>query len=122
MSSEPISFVARYGIASALVTLSFLAQRDIALLMDVEQPYLFSFVAVVAIGWYSGRGPAFLAMFVVALAQVFLDSLHNQRMDLGLPSTQSRLQAAWFILEAGLMIWLVEKWRPSSPPSATRVA
>lgn len=99
----------RYGIALLAVMSAALLKLGLDPLLEVEQPFLFLFAAVMVSAWYGGFGPGLLATISAALisgdlfltpAYSILDHSHGQYLRLGL-----------FVVEGTVISWLGHRFR-----------
>lgn len=99
------SWLLRYGVAVVAVTLALLLKLLLAPLLETESPFLLFFAAVMISTWYGGRGPGLLAIALATLVSdyFFLSPLYS----LFEHSLGQSLRLGLFVLEGGLISWLV---------------
>ncbi len=104
------SSLASYGLVPAVVGSVFLIKHLCSPMLGREAPYLMTFGAVVACTWYGRLGPGVLATVLCALgAELLFAPPYSE----GIALARSLLRIALYLLEGGLVCWLIEQWRGS---------
>ncbi len=120
MSIQPHKLsISRYGAALLSVAVATGLKLLIGTVTDIQGPYLIYFATVLFSAWYGGKGPGLLAVGLSALCSdyFFLDPVYT----LFRHSAGEALRLGLFIVEGGLMTWIIAALHTAKHQSDSRL-